>query len=244
MGEGSNGSAKGHLKSHYELWESVLGTSQFVTSMIREGYRLPFSEYPTPCFLKNNRSAFKHPEFVVTAIEELLCNNCIVEHEFPPYCVNPLTVAEGKNIRLVIDLRHVTAFASKVKFKYEDLRSLSEVLEENHCFFTRDLKSGYHHVDIFADHQKYLGFSWIINGKPRYFCFPVLSFGLTSACYCFTKLMKPLVKGWRSLGHMSFAYLDDGFTSQQDIISAMAASTIQRMELRLSGLVTNEEKSN
>ena len=23
--------------------------------MIREGYRLPFSEYPTPCFLKNNR---------------------------------------------------------------------------------------------------------------------------------------------------------------------------------------------
>ena len=26
-----------------------------MTSMIREGNRLPFSEYPTPCFLKNNR---------------------------------------------------------------------------------------------------------------------------------------------------------------------------------------------
>ena len=104
--------------------------------------RLPFRGYPTPCFLKNNRSAFKHPEFVVKAIEELLCHNCIVEHEFPTYCVNPLTVAEGKKLRLVIDLRHVNAFVSKVKFKYEDLRSLSQVLEENHWFFIWDLKSG------------------------------------------------------------------------------------------------------
>ena len=96
-------------------------------------------------------------------LEELLCNNCVIEHEFPPYCVNPLTVAEGKKLRLVIDLRHVNAFVSKVKFKYEDLRSLYQVLEENHWFFTSDLKSGYHHVDIFADHQKYLGFSWITN---------------------------------------------------------------------------------
>ena len=46
------------------------------------------------------------------------------------------------------------------------------------------------------------------------------------------------------MGHLSFAYLDDGFTSQPDFISTMAASTIQRKELRLSGLVTNEEKSN
>ena len=144
VGEGSGGSVKGRLKSHYEFWESVLDASQFATSMIREGYRLPFSEYPTPCFLKNNRSAFKHLEFVVKAIEELLCNNCVIEHEFPPYCVNPLTVAEGKKLRLVIDLRHVNAFVSKVEFKYEDLRSLSQVLEENHWFFTWDLKSGYH----------------------------------------------------------------------------------------------------
>ena len=102
----------------------------------------------------------------------------IIEYDFPPYCVNPLTVAESKKLRLVIDLRHVNPFVSKVKFKYEGLRSLSQVLEENHWFFTWDLKSGYHHVDIFADHQKYLGFSWKISSKPRYFCFSVLQFGL------------------------------------------------------------------
>ena len=99
--------------------------------MIRRGYRLPFVQYPSECFLKNNRSALQHPEFVAEAITELLSNECIVEHVVPPFCVNPLTVAEGKKLRLVIDLCLV-----KPRFKYEDLRSLSQVLDEGHWFFT------------------------------------------------------------------------------------------------------------
>ena len=65
-------------------------------------------------------------------------------------------VAEGKKLRLVIDLRHVYFRLVSFKFKYEDLRSLSQVLQEGHWFFTWDLKSGNHHVDIFPEHQKYL----------------------------------------------------------------------------------------
>ena len=132
----------------------MLGTSQFLTSMIREGCRLHCSEYPTPCFSKIIDLLISTPKLVVKVTEELLCNNCIVDHDFPPYRVNPLTVAGGKKLRLVMDLRNGNAFVSKVKFKYEDLRSLSQVLEENHWFFTWHLKAGYHHVDIFADHQK------------------------------------------------------------------------------------------
>ena len=73
--------------------------------------------------------------------------------------MNPLTVVEGKKLRLVIDLRHVNQFLVKTKFKYDDLRSLSQIVEENSWFFTFDLKSGFHHVDIHQDHQKYLGFA-------------------------------------------------------------------------------------
>ena len=71
----------------------------------------------------------------------------LTEHSEPPFCVKPLTVAEGKTLRLVIDLRHVNCHLVRFKFKYEDLRSLSQVLQEGHWFFTWDLKSGYHHVD-------------------------------------------------------------------------------------------------
>ena len=107
------------------------------------------------------------------------------------------------------------------------------------------MKSGYHHVDICEDHQQYLGFSWVFgNGKPRrYFSFSVLPFVLSSACFCFTKLARPLVKRWRSMGHLSFIYLDNGFGSQPEKVSAAAASIIQRRELSASGLLCNEEKS-
>ena len=190
---GSNG-VKGRLKSSLNFWVETLAASDFVLDMIRRGYRLPFAEYPSECFLKNNRSALQHQDFVAEAIIGLLSNGCIVEHDVPPFCVNPLTVAEEKKLRLVIDLRHVNNCLVKPRFKYEDLRSLSQVLEEGHWFFTWHLKSGYNHVDICLEHQKYLGFAWPFSGVVRYFTFAVLPFGLSSACFCFTKLIRPLVR--------------------------------------------------
>ena len=72
--------------------------------------------------------------------------------------------------------------------------------------FSFDLKSGYHQVDIVLHHQKYLGFEW--GGK--YFVFTVLPFGLSTAPYVFTKLLRPLVRLWRGKGHKAILYLDDG----------------------------------
>ena len=46
--------------------------------------------------------------------------------------------------------------------------------------------------------------------KMTNFVFTVLPFGLSTACYCFTKLMRPLVRFWRSRGLKAILYLDDG----------------------------------
>ena len=96
-------------------------------------------------------------------------------------------------------------------------------------------------MDICVEHQTYLGFSWRFNGVPRYFTFAVLPFGLSSACFCFTKLLRPLVKRWRSMSHSSFVYLDDWFGSQPDQCSAAAAAVIQKRELNSSGFLVNED---
>ena len=74
-----------------------------------------------------------------------------------------------------------------------------------------------------------LGFSWRFNGVLRYFTFAVLPFDLSGARFCFTKFLRPLVKRWRSMGHTSFVYLDDGFGSQLDKCSAAAAAVIQTL---------------
>ena len=55
--------------------------------------------------------------------------------------------------------------------------------------------------------------------------------------------MRPLVKLWRSLGQVRFVYLDDGFTSQPDRLSALVASSMQQQDLKSSGLLCNEQKS-
>jgi hypothetical protein len=45
-----------------------------------------------------------------------------------------------------------------------------------------------------------LGFSWLKDGVHIFYKFLVLPFGLTSACYLFTKITRSLVKKWRSEG--------------------------------------------
>jgi hypothetical protein len=86
-----------------------------------------------------------------------------------------------------------------------------EVLKPGDFMFSFDLKSGYHHVDIFKDHQKFLAFSWTYSdGSTKYFQFTVLPFGLSSAPYNFTKLLKPIIKKWLSQGNSIVIFLDDG----------------------------------
>ena len=148
-----------------------------------------------------------------------------------------------QKLNLVIDLREVNKYFVKPKFCYEDLRSLSEVFEEGFWFFTWDLKLGYHHVHIFQPHQQYLGFVWDFDGVTRYFTFTVLPFGLSTACFCFTKLLRPLVKRWRLMSHNCFVYLDDGISGQCNFASAQAASLVHCSDLALSGFVVNKSKS-
>ena len=93
-------------------------------------YRLPFARYPPPCFLANNRSAFQHPEFASQAICNLLENDCIIEHSTPPFRTNPFSVAEGKKLGLVIDLRHVNNFLVMFKFSLS-MRTFAQYLKSS-----------------------------------------------------------------------------------------------------------------
>ena len=105
--------------------------------------------------------------------------------------------------------------------------------------FLFSLKSGYHHVDIAMVHQKYLGFSW----QGAYYVFTVLPFGLSTACYMFTKLLRPLVSYWRGKGIRIVVYLDDGLEAAAGETEATRASKIVQSTLEQAGFRANTEKS-
>ena len=109
--------------------------------------------------------------------------------------------------------------------------------------FKFDLKSGYHHLDIFEPHQKYLGFAWEVDNNTSYFVFTVMPFGLSTACYAFTKFMRPLVKYWRGRGLRTVLYLDDGIVAVRGKESADRESYQVRQDLAKAGLIANEAKS-
>ena len=89
----------------------------------------------------------------------------------PAYCCNPVTVATGKKLRLVLDLsRFVNPYVRYQHFKYEDWSVAEQVVQTGCLFFNWDFTSGYHHVSINPIQCKYLGFSfhWP-NGVQRFF---------------------------------------------------------------------------
>ena len=98
-----------------DFWESI-GASQFILSVIKEGYKIPFYYTPTPVILHNNKPALQNSDFVLSAITELLKVGSVVECPFPPVVVNPLSVSiqhNGKK-RLILDLRHVNFFCQEI----------------------------------------------------------------------------------------------------------------------------------
>ena len=117
------------------------------------------------------------------------------------------------------------------------------MLEKGEFFFTFDLKSGYHHVDIHKDYWQYLGFSCVKETVRKFYVFKVLPFGLATACFIFTKLLRPLVKRWRSLGMKVIMYIDDGICSAKSYNEAESHGFRIKDDLDKAGFVINVEKS-
>jgi len=173
---------KGRLKANITFWEGTLSPAPWIISCIREGYKLPLRMPPNRFSKPNQKSALENREFVTQALAELEQNDCIVRVTEQPYICNPLSVAtnsQGK-LHLVLNLRYLNQFLWIDKFKYEDLRTAMQLFQKGDYLFAFDLKSGYHHIDIFEPHRKFLGLQWEVKGRQQFYMFTVLPFGLAT----------------------------------------------------------------
>ena len=236
-------SVAGKIHESGSFWHESLSASKFVLNIIDNGLRLPFAEPCPPFAAKNNASSRNNRAFVEEAIQKLVRQKCVKEVEQQPFCCNPLTVAKGKKLRLVLDLRHVNAFLRKFKFRYENLKTVENIFEKGFFFATFDLKSGYHHIKIHENDVGYLGFAWDFGGHTKYFVFLVMPFGLSSASYVFTKMLRPLVKKWRGQGIRCVIYVDDGIHGAPWKRETAYNCLTVREDLEQAGFTLNEEKT-
>ena len=132
---------KGRPKERLDFWKEI-GTSNWVIKILSQGYALPFTSEPEPAIFRNNLSALHNADFVSEV-----------------HTLNPLSMADnGEKRRLILDLKYINKFLQVPKFKCEDIRLIKDLFNIGDFFFKFDIRSGYHHVDIHPQYQKYLAF--------------------------------------------------------------------------------------
>ena len=235
---------RGRLRENIQFWRDI-GTNEFILDTLENGYKIPFYSMPQKSSCKNNKSALLEPDFVEEAITDLLDRNLIEVCTVQPFIVNPLTVAHNKEKkRLILDLRNVNVHIWKQSVKFDDIKTALSLLRKGHFMIKFDLTSAYHFIEIYGPHTDFLGFAWTNkNGVKMYYKFLVLPFGLSSACYIFTKVTRPLISKWRSEGQAVLMYLDDGFGCDKTITSTTELGIKIKNDLLLSGFIPNAKKS-
>ena len=127
-----------------------------------------------------------------------------------------MSVQRSGKERLTLYLRHVNNYGEKQKVKFEGVNDAMCFANFSKYMYKFDLESGDHHLDIHRSHQKYSGFSWKFKDKTRLFTFTVLPFCLCSAGHIFTKIVRVVLKYWRTLGIPIVVYLDDGWGAAEN----------------------------
>ena len=169
-------------------------------------------------FFRNHNSAFRNSEFVSSEISKLLSPGAMVGVSSTDLHVcNPLGVTVNTLGKpwLILDLRYVNQHLRSLKFKYEDIRTAADLFQKGDWFFKFDYSGRYHHLEIFPEHTLFLGCSWMVDGRWKFFKFIVFSFGLSTGPYIFTKVQRALIKYWRRQGIRIFTYLDGGESREQ-----------------------------
>ncbi len=198
------------------FWVNVLKCSEWVTDVLRYGYKIPFSSMPGPYEEPNNKSVTSNMSVVLNIVHELRELKVIEFVSTKPHCVSPLGLVQKEvnavlTYRLVFDAsRWINLHVHPPVVKLSYLQKALQITHANDYQVVFDLKSAYYNVRITDEHVQYLGASVLIEGRKQYFVFRHLPFGLNSAVAAITKLWKPLIAYFHLNNIRASIYIDDG----------------------------------
>lgn len=178
-----------------------------ILSWVR-GYKIPFTDVPVQIHVPQRRipHVTEKNDFD-KSIAKLLSIGAIKKCDpHPEQFLSEIFLVPKQNgeKRFILNLKSLNNFVVTNHFKMEDLRTALKLMSPD-CFMTTiDIKDAYFSVGICEEQRKYLRFQW-----SQLYEFNVLPFGLSSAPYVFTKIMKPIITHLRNKGIVIVQYLDD-----------------------------------
>lgn len=229
------------LSNAQEAWNRI-GVPTTVKRWITEGVQLPFVESKPVdnIYVKPYQLSVKEQDFVVSELQKLECSGAIRRVCERPKCVSPIKCVPKKRgrYRLITDLRVLNESIETPYFQNEGINSVSGIIHNGDYMVKSDLKDGFFHIPVCAEHQTYLGFEF----QSVYYVWCVLPFGLSCSPYFFNKCLRPLVTFLRQQGIRVVLYVDDCLIiAPKSCITDHRDFTLQTFEEL--GFIINYDKS-
>jgi hypothetical protein len=118
----------------------------------------------------------------------------------------------------------LTGTWGKKVFKFEGLKHLADLWEKGDYAVSYDLMSGYYHVVLHPKSMTFVGLKW----EGEYYVYNCLPFGLSTAPWVFSKVMRELFLFWRKDDIKLLPYLDDFMATKSGFWPCIRMA--QRME--------------
>ena len=234
----------GRLTHFLSGWKKVT-TDRWVLNIIREGLKLEFISTPIQVGLRETKfKTFKENEIVKNELMDLLSKQAI--ERVPPsqeglgyYSTIFLVPKKDGGFRPILNLKELNKHLQVPHFKMETFRNIRQALNVGDWAFKIDLKDAYFHIKIFADHRKFLRFTF----QGTHFQFRSLPFGLCTAPACLPRSWHPWGGFLRSQHIHIFMYLDDWLVKNQVRDTLLNQKEFIIETLKNLGLLMNPEKS-
>jgi len=234
-------SVVGKVRFFLDSWKKLTSDNWVLQAV--SGYSIVLNEKPfqklVPKEIQFNNEQY---EIVDKEVKTLLEIGAVVpsEHE-PDEFISTLFIVPKPNgkYRPVINLKFLNEYVQYNHFKQETFNVVLDLLEKGDFMTSVDMEQAYFHIPIHPDSQKYLKFSW--NG--RLYKFVCLCFGLSSAPYVFTKVLKPVFSYFRQLGIRCSYYIDDSLTMNKDRTACKDNTITVVATLSSLGFSINNKKS-
>ena len=230
----------GRLAHFAQNWAEITD-DEWVLSLIRKGYRIPFKERP---ILSPDPTFFQQPlsPQLEEEVASLLLKGAVEEiiPECPGYYSRIFLVPKknGK-LRLIIDLSVLNHFVYTETFKMETQRKVRNTVQLNDWAFSLDLTDAYLHIPIHHRSRKYLRFTL----RGRVYQFKALPFGFSTSPFVFTRLIIVIATFLRRRAITLHPYLDDWLARNQNRRKLLEHRQFILLLINSLGLIINYEKS-
>jgi hypothetical protein len=141
--------------------------------------------------------------------------------------------------RPIINLKNLNKFLVDHPFKMEGISTIRHTVRAGDWLAKLYLKDAYLTVPVFEGHRKFLRFVW----RESCYEFVALPFGLSSAPWAFTKLLRVVVAYLRKNRLRLIIYLDDILIVASSLLAARSAVALTKKTLESLGFVISLEKS-